>query len=512
MDITGIQNPLRVDLLAKSPQAVVDAWKVGQLINATATTAPQNGQATINIGGQLLLAQTQFPVSPGQALKLEVSSLAALTVLKLINPSLVGKANTAPPVTLSLLAQPELIKQLAVGLQLSARLQLPHEGQQMRAVLELAGNRVAVQLSQSLPSNIGQQIKLEVLNPGAIAALKILTAPSRIDNIPQALRTTLPQQAPLPPLLANLALINNAARAAAGGLPPAPPLPQPIVELAQSLVNRLPRIETINSAIPATHHGTNNNGDNVKQAIAQSGLFLEARLAQNLQASLQSGAIPTGANIPIDFKGGLLSLLVSLLSLIKAAPAAATPANTATTTPHPQPATAFNAPTQATLNPQMNLQQALAELLRSVKGGLARLQLNQLVSSSPEEDGKRNWVMEIPMRNGENIDLIQLCIEKEKKHQHKKKAVMWSVTLSLSPKGLGPIQVRVSLSNDIINTSFWAENPKTKAFIHENLSMLKSRYREVGLTVGSLNTHEGRAPEQSSADDFLRHTLLDENV
>lgn len=74
MDITGIQNSLKVDLLVKSPQAVVDAWKVGQLINATAVTTPQNGQATINIGGALLLAQTPFPVAPGQVLKLEVSS------------------------------------------------------------------------------------------------------------------------------------------------------------------------------------------------------------------------------------------------------------------------------------------------------------------------------------------------------------------------------------------------------------------------------------------------------
>ncbi len=514
MNITGIQNPLKVDLLAKFPQAIVDAWKVGQLLNATAVTTSKNGQATINISGTLLLAQTQFPVTPGQALKLEVSSLAAMTILRLINTTAnPGKADAVPPITISLLAQPSLIKQLSVGLQLTARLPSPLENPSTRTVLELAGSRVAVQLSQPLPAHIGQQLKLEVVIPGTIAALKILTAPSPSDNIPQALRSTLPRQAPLPPLLANLALIANNSKISSSGSPSALPLPQPVVALVRNLVNHLPRIDTINSGVSFGTSAGVNTGETIKQAIAQSGLFLEARLAQIAQTPpLQQAALPLTANIPIDFKGGLLSLLMTLFSLLKASPTTTTASTPAAQPSPPNTPAAFATAAQATLHQQMNLQQALTELLRSVKSGLARLQLNQLVSSAPEEEGKRNWVMELPVRNGENIDLIQLCIEKEKNRQHKKKTIMWSVTLSLSPKGLGPIQVRVSLADEIINTSFWAENPKTKIFIHDNLQTLKSRYRELGLKVGTLNTHEGRAPAQTSADDFLHHTLLDENA
>lgn len=505
MDITGIQNPLKVDLLVKSPQAVVDAWKVGQLLNATAVTTPKNGQATINIGGALLLAQTQFPVKPGQPLQLEVSSLAAATVLKLINSSTAtGKNAAPPPINISLQAQPSLIKQLSTGLQLTARLLPPADNQPIRTMLELAGNRVAVQLSQSLPTNIGQQLKLEVVSPGAIAALKILTPPTSANNsIPQALRATLPQQAPLPPLLANLALIarENRIPILPNGPRLIPPLPQTVVDLTRAIVDHLPRSESLNTAA------------GVKQAVTQSGLFLEAKLAQTLQQSThQQGALPLSASIPIDFKGGLLSLLVSLLSLIKSTPGtSATLTNAQATNPPPLPS---HTPTaaQATLNQSMNLQQSLTELLRSVESGVARLQLNQLVSSAPEEEGKRSWVMELPIRSEEHIDLIQLCIEKEKQQQGKKEAVLWTVTLSLSPKGLGPVQVRVSLVNNIINTSFWSENSKTTAFIHENLQILKQRYREVGLTVGTLNAHEGQAPMPTSADEYLRHTLLDEKA
>jgi hypothetical protein len=377
-------------------------------------------------------------------------------------------------------------------------MQLPVDNQPTRALLELAGQRVAVQLSQALPSGIGQQLKLEVVTPGAIAALKILTPPTpETNNIAQALRATLPRQAPLPPLLANLALI---ARDSSNPLlPHGPrlPLPQTVVDLTRTVVEQLPRPETLTTA------------DGIKQAIAQSGLFLESKLAQNLQ---QPTAFPISTTIPIDFKGGLLSLLVSLLSLIKSTPGtSATPANTQTTNPTPLP-THNPTAAQATLNPSMNLQQALTELLRNVESGVARLQLNQLVSSAPEEDGKRNWLLELPLRNGEHIDLIQLCIEKEKKQHGKKQAVLWAVTLSLAPKGLGPVQARISFANNIINTSFWSESPQTTTFIQENLQILKQRYREVGLTVGTLNAHEGQAPTPTSADDYLRHTLLDEKA
>jgi len=260
--------------------------------------------------------------------------------------------------------------------------------------------------------------------------------------------------------------------------------------------------------------------EGLKQAVAQSGLFLEAKLAQTLQQPMPSqNAFPLSSNTPIDFKGGLLSLLVTLLSLIKSAPNTSTVTTNTLPTNNPAsntlPLTAHTTtaqnPTaaQATLNQSMNLQQALVELLRNVESGVARLQLNQLVSSTPEEDGKRSWMVELPMRSDEHVDLIQLCTEKEKKPHGKTETVLWSVTLSLSPKGLGPVQARISLANNIINTNFWSENADTTAFIHENLPILKRRYRDVGLTVGTLDAHEGQAPTPTSADDYLHHTLLD---
>lgn len=509
MDITGIKNPINTDLLAKSPQAIVDAWKVGQLVNATAVTGQQNGQATVNINGALLLAQTQFPLKPGQPLQLEVSSLSAQTILKVIaSTSGVsgGNPGNAPPIIVSLPPQPQLMSQLQAGQQLNAVLARPVDAHQTRALLDLAGNRVSVQLSQALPGNPGQPLKLEVVNPGAIATLKILPAATVSDSatLSQALRTTLPRQTPLPPLLSNLALIvKDRAENIAGIAPSAspgttqrvgslPPLPQPLVELVRSVVDKLPRNDAIRT------------GDGLKQAVAQSGLFMEAKLAQALLQPTTSAATP-----PIDFKGGLLSLLLTLLNFSRAQPPITPTSNT-----HAMPNTPPHAQTgaQSTLNPQMNLQQALTELLRNVEGGLARLQLSQLVSSVPDDDGKRAWVMELPVRTDAHIDVIQLRIEKDKDRRSEKKTALWTVTLALELSGLGPVQARITLVDKTVSTNFWAEHAHTTELIQQHLTILQHRYREVGFNVGTLQAHHGTAPEPVAPDVNLPHILLDEKA
>ncbi len=497
MNITGIQNPINTDLLAKAPQAIVDAWKVGQLVNATVASSQKNGQATININGALLLAQTRFPLKPGQPLQLEVSSLSVSTVLKIIS-------NTdTRPITVSLQPQGGLPGQLQTGQQLNAVLTRTMDVNQTRAMLELAGHRINVQLSQPLPTSTGQQIKLEVVTPGAIASLKIVTTPlatlpaTSMNNthIAQALRTILPQQAPLPLLLNNLALIvkNHTVNLSPGIIPPTTqriaPLPQPLVELVRAVVDRLP------------DNGSVSSGDGLKQAVAQSGLFMEARLAQILQQPTSGTTTP-----PIDFKGGLLSLLLTLLNFSKNMPPSPTNTVPIQTIPHTQTGM------QAALNQQMNLQQVLAELLRNVGSGLARLQLSQLVSSAADEEGKRAWIMEIPVRSGEHIDLIQLRIEKEKNQRSPKKLALWTITLALELRGLGPVQARVTLADNIVSTHFWAEHASTTELINQHLTILENRYQEVGLTVGALKAHHGTAPDPVSPDKNLPHTLLDEKV
>ena len=312
------------------------------------------------------------------------------------------------------------------------------------------------------------------------------------------MRTILPQQIPLPSLLANIALIASKA----GSTNLTSPLPQALLDTVRQVVQEIPTSKSISS------------GDGLKQAIQQSGLFMEARLAQILQTHQPTGNTLT-PNTLIDFKGGLLSLLMSLFTLIKQMPGSSTtttpsPVNTQTAPP-PMPHTALHAQASVspTLTQQMNLQQMLFELLRSVEGSLARLQLSQLISSTPEEDGRRSWVLELPIQTDDNFDLIQLRIDKQQKGQDKKKDTTWSVTLAFNLKGLGPIQTRISLVNESINTTFWAENNKTANLINEHLQTLRDQYAEVGLNIGILSAHSGQPPHPTPTNTNLPQILLD---
>jgi hypothetical protein len=339
---------------------------------------------------------------------------------------------------------------------------------------------------------VGQTLKLEILNPGTLASLRILNTGPSPRGVEQALRGLLPRQAPLTPLLANLAAIVHSARP--GSAPATPPLPAPLLAAVNRLVEALPPAAKVTSA------------DGLKQAVAQSGLFLEARLAQAITQPATTGQ--STANLPLDFKGNLLSLLVSLLTLSRLTPGSTGPApeQPTQTAPPPLPHLAQQAQPRAQpmLNPQMTLQQAMLELLRTVEGGLARLQLAQLGSSGVEEEGRRHWVVELPVRQDDRLDLFQLHIERDSRQGDTQKPPLWSVNLAFDLSSLGPIQARITLAGKAISTTFWAEQADTAELINTHLASLHQRMREVGLNVGNLSAHQGQAPAPSTDEARLR--------
>lgn len=66
-----------------SPKAL-DAWRVGQVLNATVIETAAQGAITLRINNTLIQAQSQLPVSPGQQLSLQVANAGKQTVLKVI--------------------------------------------------------------------------------------------------------------------------------------------------------------------------------------------------------------------------------------------------------------------------------------------------------------------------------------------------------------------------------------------------------------------------------------------
>lgn len=503
MEIPAPKLPRAITLAQiVTSKSVVDSWKIGQLVKATIVSTPRNGQVTINVGGALLSAQVPFVSQPitslqiGQTLQLEVRNLAIQAILNLISQN-----NTTPAITLKLPSQIHALKQWQTGRILEAI--VLNTTQAGIARLNLAGQIVDAKSTQALP--LQQPLKLEIVNPGTIATLRILSNTKTTDSLGQAVRSALPQQLPLQPLLHRLASIIEVPGKQVDAQHQ---LPQHVVEMAQKILNTLPSNKSF-----STPQG-------LQQAINQSGLFLEAKIARTLQQpqTAQGQAMP---NLVTDFKGSLLSLLASLFTLTKATPVSSLIPQTimqAITRPPlpPQPqqpqqsqqsqrqGRAATATTQ-----QANLQQALIELLRSVESGLSRIILNQVASTPHEDDGKRSWIMEIPVRHNEQIDVFRLRIDKENENEKSKAAESWTVNLAFQLKTLGPIQIRVTLAKGVINTVFWAEHSQTNALINEHLASLQQRLTDAGLTVGGISAHCGKSPEPMTELPALPQVLLD---
>jgi hypothetical protein len=514
MQIPGpLIPPLPSALLSKAPDAVVDAFKQGQLVTATILTPQSGGQANISIQGALIQAQTTLPLSPGQQLQLEVTKVAQQALLRVV-----PQDPKQPSAQILLPASNPQLGQWKSGQIIQARVDpSPQQGQM---ALDLAGLKVVAKNQLPPPlAQPGQALKLEVVHPGAPAALKVLKIQAPAPNSPvlvhQAVRAELPKQMPLPPLLANLTAVTTPQTPVAKPTQNLPPLPQPVVDLARRIVAELPTRETIRSP------------EGLRQAIQQSGVFLEPLLARYVQQR-QMGQTPTQP-VPTptgDTKAALLSLLASLFTLTKVQPkTASTPtgqtAQSATTpaAPHSQPSLPPlphlppqpQARAAATLTAHMTTQQALLELMRQTEGGLARIHLNQLASQPQEDDNRRIWVTELPVRQGEQQDVIQLRIEEETDGGDKKRPKQWSVTLAMDLDKLGPVRIRVSLLDGQVSASFWAEETRTTRLFQDHLQQLKEQLSQSGLKVGNLSANQGQGPT-TSPPPSQSYVLLDEQA
>lgn len=351
---------------------------------------------------------------------------------------------------------------------------------QGRVTLRIGDSTVEARTPVSVAA--GQSLKLEVLRLGQQPILKLLNMDLvEADPASLAFRSALPRQAALGPLLANLAAL--------GGNPPNGALPPRVVELAAALLRQLP-----DSAMLGTP-------ERLQQALLDSGLFLEGRLA--------SGA--TSGELAGDFKAGLLRLLETLRT---DTPDTARPADLSGGQAPPPLRGGFPHP-QAAVPPaaldHLPPQQAPAELLHQAEGALARLQLNQLASLPAAGDERAVWTTELPVRRDGGSDVIGLRIEQERDKGSKEAARHnWTVSLAFDLPGLGPVRARVSARGEQVAATFWAEREETVRLFQEHLDMLHRQLTDAGLEVGALACHTG-VPADAVHNAYPRR-LLDERA
>jgi hypothetical protein len=231
------------------------------------------------------------------------------------------------------------------------------------------------------------------------------------------------RQASLAPLFADLAEAHDA-----------PDLPAKVkAAIGQLLALRTPLTGPITA-------------ETVKQAVAQSGLFLEARLADRAPAS--EGAPP-------DLKAALLTLQRALA----ATPAAnAAPGARPTTTPPPvrDAALMAQAPALAALSAGDSAAAILQHLRPEVDQAVARQLLHQLASLP--DGGAMGWMFELPVATPQGTGVAQFEIDRDGAQPGEGGAAeAWRVRFSIDLEPLGPVHVHLRMEGERAQVAIWAE-------------------------------------------------------
>ncbi|UZE94926.1 flagellar hook-length control protein FliK [Alkalimarinus alittae] len=418
---------------------------------------------------------------------------------------------------------------------------------QFNVTLEIGGEKLAVKTNILLQP--GQIVNLNVNNKGEL----ILPKPANNDaaTLISALSKVLPYQQPVGKVLTTL--LQN--------LPTLGAENSQVARLTEQLTALLPKAASFSTNI--SNNQQSNPAQLVKQAMSQSGIFMESTFASagkqqtlsqasstSLSGSLLSNATialaqaiksatststtsasstttnsanalltTTGMATPTDLKS-TISQLINSLNSIYAAKHSATgqiPRFMAEADPNllvnpfnfPSPLSA----TKSTSQYDKNL--SVGDLLKRLAGALNRIQFQQLNSlyqaqtASTDTTSVQTWQMELPFLTSQNqIDSVQLRIDEEKDNNDNdadtEKKSKWKLALTFDLEGLGPIFIQVNLSPPTVSTTIWAEEQKTLKLINQETHNLRDSFSELGLTVEDITCRQGQPN--------MRKTRIDQQI
>ncbi len=384
-------------------------------------------------------------------------------------------------------------------------------------VVEKAGNgdlilRVGRQLLRfetPLPLKSDEKILIELVRQAPLPQFQLIrhSTPQEIQN--RLMRQLLPKAGSLEGLLQRVAPLlgqnpaSTPARQVQQALqsllhPPEPPIStgtgatanQPAASSNELTPEQSVNLLKLLGALPSRRgDGTLPDAEQIRRAIAESGLFLEARLAL--------GEPP----MPRDIK----LLLLKLLELLRQS-GTKRQAGPQTQAARPQPGA------------DTPLPRLSGELQQLVEGALARLQLQQFTALPQESGNRQSWQFGLPLPAldpvAQSSKLAHIRIEREPVTPEKPGAPpRWSLTLDMDIAPLGPIEVRIQLLEREISSHFMAQAEIGQRALEARLPQLQDALEALGLSVRGLSVARGvvsreRQPQATTSS----RRLLDEKA
>jgi hypothetical protein len=222
------------------------------------------------------------------------------------------------------------------------------------------------------------------------------------------------------------------------------------------------------------------------RAVSQSGLFLEAHVAQ-------------GGEPPPDLKAALLRLGASLA----AAQGADAPPHPADQVPPPTrgAALAAQAVAPATLPADAEAPVVVQRLQGEVEQAVARQTLHQL-ASLPDGQGAA-WMFELPLATPQGTAVAQFEVQRDGRSPDGGEPVPgWRLRFCVDVEPLGPVHVQLGLAGEQAAVTVWAERPEALEALRREAPALA---RELSAGV-MLHAGAPHPPAQPPPGRFLDRT------
>lgn len=344
---------------------------------------------------------------------------------------------------------------LAVGTVLAAQALRDRSSGQLD--LLLAGRRWPVLPGDAAREIVdGARLQVRVMRTQPELELALI---GRHNEVGVALRNQLPQQASPLRLLANLQWLATDPLGRQSGLPTA------VREVAQTLWQSLPQVQSLGDA--AT----------LERAILTSGVRLESLLAAGSAEELAQA-------VSADWK-------VALHKLRDVINRSGGRRSSALGEPAVAPLPTRQAPLQALQTEAPSLAQtedsgvALGELARQTQESIARVNCNQLSSLSESVLGSAPWLLEIPLRDESEARLLRLRIARDAE-AGTAATPAWSVEFAVELGERGALQGRVGWQEGRVNVTLQAADAVLAQELDAARGELAATLAAAGLRVGRL--------------------------
>ena len=338
---------------------------------------------------------------------------------------------------------------------------------------------------------VGDILKLQVEQLKPMPQFKIveLVKATNINLISQALRQVAVQNPEITPLLKNISYVANRP-----ALKPSP-LPADVNAAVRDVFKQIPSPFNLKTA------------PQIQTQLQDSGIFIENKIKNQIFAALQNAPVNKAtqlhSNIKSDLNLDLGAQLHRLASLIRTQlpPAETAARNTSVLNQHnvaqqanipstnksPQQQTIRVPIEQASIQNITQRDEAMQTFLRQIESSLTHMQQTQLQNLNDAQPGRPLWLMELPIKDGLDIDLFELRItEEENRQEDGETKKTWNVTLKFDLEGLGKIKAHIKMQDEYISAQFFSEKSEVLSLFHENFDFLRSRLNVNGLNVGNI--------------------------